>query len=60
MKVFSVGDKVIIQGKRYPGVVINLDGSKAMVRTEDNRSLIVDTDKLDLYRIINKIKNVLT
>lgn len=60
MKIFTAGDKVIIQGRKYPGVVINLNGSKAMVRTDDNRTLVVDTEKLDLYQMVDKIKNIMT
>lgn len=53
MKVFAVGDKVIIQGKRFPGVVINTNGSKISIRTEDGRSL-VDIESDQVIRLFSK------
>lgn len=61
MKIFKSGDLVIIQGKRIPGVVINTNGSKVSVRTEDDRSLVnIDSDKVDLLKIVKKFGEAFT
>ena len=56
MKIFKRGDKVIIQGKKYPGIVINTEGTKVTIRTDDNRSLIdVNSEKVDLLKLAEKL-----
>jgi hypothetical protein len=61
MKIFKSGDLVIVQGKLYPGVVINTNGSKVSVRTDDNRSIVnIDSDKVDLLKIAKKFEEVFT
>jgi hypothetical protein len=61
MKIFRNGDLVIVEGKRHPGVVINTRGSKVSVRTDDDRSLVnIDSDKVDLLKILKKFEKVFT
>lgn len=61
MKIFRSGDLVIVEGKRIPGVVINTNGSKVSVRTEDDRSLVnIDSDKVDLLKIVKKFREAFT
>ena len=56
MRIFKSGDVVIVQGKKYPGVVINTRGSKVTVRTDDDRSIVnIDSDKVDLLKIVKKL-----
>ncbi len=61
MKIFRRGDLVIVEGKRFPGVVINTNGSKVSVRTDDNRSLVnINSDQVDLLKIAKKFEEIFT
>ena len=61
MKIFKSGDLVIVQGKKYPGIVINTNGSKVSVRTQDNRSIVnIDSEKVDLLKMVKKFEEVFT
>ena len=53
MKIFRKGDRVYVQGKKFPGVVISTKGSKVSVRTDDHRSLVnINSDLVDLIKTI--------